>query len=681
MPAMVITVLVIILYGNTLRLDYALDDYLVITGNAFTKQGIAGIPEILSNDSFTGFFGQQKNLVAGGRYRPLSQVMFAIEYELFGLNPFLSHAINLILYILLGLMTLRMLNRLNLGTGKPWYISLGFLATLLFLAHPIHTEAVANIKGRDEILSMLGSMAAWYFSILYADERKRKWLIWAGISMFLGLMSKENAITFLAVVPLSIYFFRTLKKPGIYILTLIPLLTASVGYLLLRYNALGFFLGGSVQTELLNNPYILASPVEKIATNILTWGLYIKLLILPHPLTHDYYPFHIAYQSFSDPGVLVSLIIILLLIGFSFMLWRKKHILSFAILFIIITFSISSNVVFNIGTFMNERFLFVPSLGFSLALTWILLKLNHKAHKKTTLVGVTTVILLLYSVKTISRNPAWQDDYTLFTTDVAVSSNSIKCLVSAGGKTMERWETLPEDARDMRDIDQAIIWIDKGVRLHPTYFAGWEQLGKAYYLKEDFENAWHCYEQCMLIKPGSQPTLENQILIARAADFRKKTALSARFWALLFERHPQHVNIAMQYADMKAGSGDPRNAMNALKASMEFNPENAKLIGKAGEIWGRYLNRMDSSEVYLRRSIALDPKYTPSLENLGVVCGLTGRSQESLEWLLKAMETDPDNPRILTNIANTYRILGNQEAAATYQARANAANQAGTPEQ
>ena len=68
----------LILYGNTLWNDYALDDAIVITQNGFTKQGVDGISKILTTDSFTGFFGTQKNLVSGGRYRPLSVVSFGI---------------------------------------------------------------------------------------------------------------------------------------------------------------------------------------------------------------------------------------------------------------------------------------------------------------------------------------------------------------------------------------------------------------------------------------------------------------------------------------------------------------------------------------------------------------------------------------------------------------------------
>ena len=149
LPHLLIFVFAFLLYGNTLTHDYTLDDLIVIKDNSFTKKGFSGIKEIFSYDSFTGFFGTEKKLVAGGRYRPLSIATFAVEYAVMGgLNPFLSHLINVLLYALTGSIILILLNRLfKSPTGKPWYLSLAFIATVLFMAHPIHTEVVANIKG------------------------------------------------------------------------------------------------------------------------------------------------------------------------------------------------------------------------------------------------------------------------------------------------------------------------------------------------------------------------------------------------------------------------------------------------------------------------------------------------------------------------------------------------------
>ena len=86
------------LYANTISFDYALDDKIVITNNEFTKKGVAGIADLVSNDSMVGFFGKKKNLVSGGRYRPLALVTHALEWEVFGKNPSISHFINALLY-------------------------------------------------------------------------------------------------------------------------------------------------------------------------------------------------------------------------------------------------------------------------------------------------------------------------------------------------------------------------------------------------------------------------------------------------------------------------------------------------------------------------------------------------------------------------------------------------------
>ncbi|MFA4852260.1 MAG: hypothetical protein WC599_07050, partial [Bacteroidales bacterium] len=160
----------LLLYANSLFNQYALDDRLMITENQFTKKGFNGIGDILSTDSFVGFFGKQKNLVAGGRYRPLSHITFAIEYALFGFNPFIGHLINILLYAFSCLLVYKALLKLFPSGNKHWYLTIPFIATMLFIAHPIHTEVVANIKGRDEILSLLGSFGALYFILKYIEK-------------------------------------------------------------------------------------------------------------------------------------------------------------------------------------------------------------------------------------------------------------------------------------------------------------------------------------------------------------------------------------------------------------------------------------------------------------------------------------------------------------------------------
>src|SRR5262245_34032743 len=99
----VLALLAIGLYIQTLSFSNVLDDTILITKNKFTQKGIAGIPEILGNETFKGHFGEQKELVEGGRYRPLSMVSFALEKSVTGGNVAISHLINVLLYALTGI--------------------------------------------------------------------------------------------------------------------------------------------------------------------------------------------------------------------------------------------------------------------------------------------------------------------------------------------------------------------------------------------------------------------------------------------------------------------------------------------------------------------------------------------------------------------------------------------------
>ena len=130
---LVLLTLSVIPYLQSLQYGFVLDDQIVVSENNFTKQGFAGIPDILSKDSFYGYLGEQKNLVAGSRYRPLSLVAFAVETEVFGMNPKVFHLLNIFYYFLSCLLIFRVLHiffRDKVKTG--WYFGAAFLTAAFF---------------------------------------------------------------------------------------------------------------------------------------------------------------------------------------------------------------------------------------------------------------------------------------------------------------------------------------------------------------------------------------------------------------------------------------------------------------------------------------------------------------------------------------------------------------------
>ena len=463
------------LYIYSVTFDYVLDDQIVITKNEFTKKGFSGIADILKTESMQGYFGEQKNLVVGSRYRPLSIVSFAIEYQLWGLNSFMSHLINILLYAFTGIILYRIL--LMLFPNKEdqhSFLSIPFIASLLFVAHPIHSEVVANVKGRDEIMTLIGALGSIYFTLKYLSNPKSSYLWFSGVSFFLGLMSKENAITFLAVIPLTVYVF-TKATSSINWRVTTPLLIATGIYLVIRYSVIGYFLGnGEKITDLMNNPFSQMNAGEKLATIFYTLLLYIKLLIFPHPLTHDYYPYAIPKMNWTSVWSILSLLIH---VGLGYIAMKninKKSVLAYCILFYLFTISIVSNIVFPVGTFMNERFVYISSIGFCLAAAWFLvnwLPSQQGGKLKSVALALIAVFVVGFGAKTIARVPAWKNKLSLNVAAIKYSSNSARANCFMATALFEEFQVETDPAKKKAMLIDINKYIDRSLEIYPDYYS------------------------------------------------------------------------------------------------------------------------------------------------------------------------------------------------------------------
>jgi len=610
----------ILLYANTIDHQYAQDDAIVIYDNMYTTQGIAGIPGLLKYDTFFGFFKEEGKaaLVSGGRYRPLTPIMFAMEWQLFGpdRNPMIGHLINVLWYGLLGVLIFFTIDRLLKDHIDHLLIAFG--AALIFIAHPIHTEVVANIKGRDEIVSMMASIAALYFMLKHVDLGKWIYAVLSGIMLFLGLLSKENAITFLAIIPLSLYFFREKKMLRSITLSL-PIILAAILFIAIRTAVLGFDFGGT-PAELMNNPYIKIEggqyvPFdmgEKLATIFFTLGKYLQLLFFPHPLTHDYYPRHIEMMGFSDPSVLISIFMYLILIAFAVLGWKKKEILSYSILFYLSSLSIVSNIVFPIGTNMSERFLFMPSLGFALAVSYGAYLIYEKFGRRTIVLAMMCLPIFALATKTILRNPAWQDDYTLFTTDIAVSKNSAKLNNAVGGALSNKYHNEKDENLKLTKLNEAITRLNKAIEIHPNYKNPYLIRANCYHYLRDFKAAEQSYIMAINLDPGFKDAIANQ-----AINYRE---------------------MGKQYG---AELGDLPSAIKYLKTSFDMNPNDYETVRLLGIAHGNANNYQEAIS-YFTRAIQLLPNSADAHVNLAKAYGTAGDEQKSQEYANKARNLDPN---------------------------------------
>lgn len=606
-----------LLYGNTLNHDYTQDDAIVIYDNMFTTQGFKGIPGLLTNDTFYGFFKEKgkANLVSGGRYRPLTPIMFAVEYEFFGRKPFYGHMFNVFWYALLGIMIFITLKSLFKGILSNTQADLiAFIAAMLFVAHPLHTEVVANIKGRDEIISMLGAVVTLWLTTINKSHYLHKGLI--ALIFFLACLSKENAITFLAVIPLAHFMFLGKSVKETLTITIAPLIGALV-FLAIRTSILGFDLG-SEPMELMNNPYLKLvgnqympfSFEEKYATIATTLLKYLQLLVFPAILTHDYYPRHIDIMSFSQAHPILSILTYTALIGIALFSFKKNKIIAFSIMYFIITLSIVSNLFFPVGTNMSERFMFMPSLGFVIFLAYLL----HIAlsNYRITFISIFLSIFILYSYKSISRNQVWKDDFTLFTTDVKTSKNSAKVLNAAGGAlSSEANKVEDKNTRDQM-LNMSINYLTQAIEIHPTYKNAYLIMGNAHYFLGQYQEAVNSYNVALQLDPNYK-------------DAEKNLAISLRDLGRIAGEKEQDLEKSIKY-------------LNQSLALSNIDPETYRLLGIAHGIGNDHIKAIQ----YFKKVIDLSPNAAGGYLNLSNAYSYTGDSTNARLMMEKALSLDPN---------------------------------------
>jgi len=587
------------IYANSLNNEYALDDFSVIKENNIVKNGTKAIPLIFNSSYRYGYLN-----VNDGLYRPFTLMMYAIEWQIFPDKPAVYHFINILLYAITGVVLFRLL----IKALKDTNIILPLAATLLFIAHPIHTEVVANIKSSDEITCFLLSVTSLSLLFDYLNTKKTSKIIFALLSYSVALFCKESAVLLLAFIPLFMYFFTDIKIGKIVLQTSIFLIPTLL-YLGIRQKVLGT--GAGLDTVSLADNLLMAAknPIEKIATAFVVLLYYIKLLIVPHPLLYNYSYNQIPIVNFSNIWALCSLLLHLALLAFALINLKKKHLLSFAILFYFIGISLFSNLVITIGAAMGERFIYFSSFGFCIAVAYLILKLFkvdlHTPITKPALVFTSkpfaislVVIVALFSIKTIARNPDWKNNLTLYKHDLPISMNSVRSHYYYGNELIKMQDELSGQPIDTAAILEGCKQLKLALEIFPEYNDANTQLGVAYYKIKDYKNS----EKYYLI------TLNN------------------------------NRNDAV--------------AINNL-AAIYFNT-------------GQYIKAIEMYE----RAIVLNPRFTDALVNIGSCYGQMQKYRESIEFFKRAIDISPDNSKAYFFLSKSYGFLGQQNEAKQAMAQA-----------
>jgi hypothetical protein len=311
------------------------------------------------------------------------------------------------------------------------------------------------------------------------------------------------------------FMFRKQFRDNQHLVLMFGMFAGILLYMTLRLSAVDTS-PGVEDTEILNNPYLLASAQEAFATKIFVLLKYMRLSFFPHPLVSDYSFDSIPYKQLSDPAVIFSLLLHFALLMIAIRATSKRQAYGFALLCYFIFLIPVTNFIFPIGATMGERMLFHSSVGFAMLAAMLSVKgldmlQSSTKMKRMVLFVFSAVLVILSGCKTWERNWDWKNDVTLFLKDVKNAPNSVLVLGNAGARWIDLADTkeitgfnIPgQDSTIVNDyngqlhisdaevkaggyhskkeaaLQKGIGYLTRAIQLHPTYVNGYLNLGLA----------------------------------------------------------------------------------------------------------------------------------------------------------------------------------------------------------
>ena len=528
-----------LLYGNTALNKFTIDDTL-LTRNDMVRQGFKAVPAI-----FSSYLIDEDKIVGGqtNDYRPVAKATYAVEYGLWGEKPGRSHLINVLFYFIASLITFYVLQRLLVS----YNILFPVLITIVFMAHPVHTEVVASLRNRDEILAYLFGMAGMYALLSYTYTSKARYIILSCIWFVLACISKQSALPFTGLYILVLYFFSNLKPRTIIRLSVLFILAAFAAFLIPR-----FFLHHALRNSFYfeNALYFEKNLSLRFGTAMMSLLFYVRILFYPHPLLYYYGYNMIPLTSLANSLVQLSVLIYVVLLVYAGMNIRRKTFLSFAILWYLIGIFMYSNLPLPVVGVVAERFVFLASLGFIMAVVFLFFKLfktepnslTIEFESRTKIIGLVLIILVPYGLLTVNRNTSWRNMMSLFTNDIPHLNRSAKANYQYAGylittvyddENFIRYgisnqsvrenikkhlylslKVYPEGYNTLNDLgtfflfiekryDSALYYFQKAVAVDPVLTPGWINLGMAYRQLGEYPKALACYQKALDFDTGN----------------------------------------------------------------------------------------------------------------------------------------------------------------------------------
>lgn len=520
------------------------DDEQFIYKNRFVQN--FAVQKIFTTNTIAGA-GENSNY-----YRPLTTLSFAIDYQMWGLNPLGFHLTNTLLHALAAVLVFLILRELKLKDN------LALAVALVFALHPLQAQAVTYMNSRgDSSYTFFAFVSVLLFIWLLKQKRfqlqlynlqwtgsKTWWAVGAVVAYVLAVFSKEIGLATLGLWGLLLGWFSLTGKKQINlevfwqkqhtaVITFFAAIGTAVGYLLLRATSLKF-------TEAMN-VYMPGDPYgESILVRLATFAkvlwIYLKLILVPYPLhmerTTDY------VLSVFSPWVIATLAVAAALLWLGWREWQRKG--SVWIWFgsgWFLGMLVPVSGIIPINGILYEHWLYVPIVGFCLVLIGLVKAFDGERffdHQVTKV--LFGLLMAVYLLLTWHQNYIWGDQVRFYThtlkyADAARLHNNLAMAYAERGQldeairayqaALERGPDYPQIYHNManayaelKEYEYAREWYEKALETDPGFYFTYLQVIKMYVELGEFETAHEYLDRLAQNVPNSEALvrdLRNQL--------------------------------------------------------------------------------------------------------------------------------------------------------------------------
>ena len=637
--ALAVAAIAVASYANTFANGFVLDDVRAIVENPLIRD-LGNTGELFR----TNYWGAGEPGVTGldpGLYRPLTVLTYALSYQVWGLEPTAYHVANVGLHAATSVLVFVVAVDI-VGSVVP-----AFATAAVFAVHPIHTDAVASVVGRAEIL------ATFFFLIAFRVARRarqdsspiatqrRAWtlnrataaFVVAGL-YFLALLAKESAVTLPAVLALDDWFHREELRPGgatptrAIFLRYSPLIAALVVYLALRSQVVGEhgvwpgFTGATVGDRLLTASRVLFE--------------YLVLFVFPRRLLADYWTTDVPIaHSLLEPLVIVSIATWIAIAALVATKLRKDRLFQFSTAWFFVTILPVSNLFFAIGVAKAERILYLPSIGLCLLVGWASLRLSRMTQQAWVPATALAIIVVVFGLRTLRRNLDWKNNLTLALVTLETSPRSPLMNSIAGTEYASRGE-----------LERATQYGEAVVREAPSVAQGHLQLAKLYLDRGVVPRSISEYSAALRLAPDNLEA-HNNLGLAYLRTGQTDSAL-AHFQAsrrINPNSVQPRINLGMAYSTL----GRLSDAEAELDAALRVNPNSQEARINLGAVYLKQ-NRLDDAAGQFKSAVDINPRNPEAHNNLGYVYLQKGLVSEAIDQFRMALSLRPGYANALGNL-------------------------------